>query len=294
MNPSNPPPRGEIWPAPDQQRDLGVTHQLHIPAGALDGYLHHRLPLQDQQRVRAHLDACASCWNGWNRHRWDAAANSPVYAQLVGFLGANFRRYFDSSHALAAEWDAANPRTEHDVAQFFRTSTSYLYNLAIWEASGNRPDYVELALPTLERQGTRTVLDYGCGIGSDTLALRQSGFDVVACDFQSPSTAFLQWRSYDNIPVIEPGELTSINTPDTLWVLDTLDHLTDIETSLGTVLPRVDLMVTENLTTNRGHGRQRFHTRRPYAELVDVFARYGLAPTANATTKAVMFWARDQ
>lgn len=270
-----------------------MTDQPHLPTGVLDGYLHHTLPPDHQRQVRAHLDACGPCWRAWNRYRWDAAAGSPVYVQLIDFLGVRFLPYFDSSRALAAEWDAADPSTERDLAQFFRTSTSYLYNLAIWEASGNRPSYVPLALPTLVRRGTRTVLDYGCGIGSDTLPLRQSGFDVVGCDFDSPSTAFLRWRSCDTIPVIEPGELASVSMPDTLWVIDTLDHLADIETSLGTVLQKVDLMVTENLTIDRGHGQQRFHIRRPYAELVTLFAKYGLVPIDNAATTIVMFWARE-
>ncbi len=269
-----------------------MTDPAHLPTTVLDGYLRHTLPPDHHQQVRAHLDTCGPCWNAWNRHRWDAATSSPVYAQLVEFLGPDFRPYFDSSRGLATEWDTANPRTEHDIAQFFRTNTSYLYNLAIWEASGNRPAYVPLALPTLARRGTRSILDYGCGIGSDTLPLHQSGFDVVGCDFYSPSTAFLRWRSHDTIPVIEPGALTSISPPDTLWAIDTLDHLVDIETSLGTVLRAVDLMVTENLTTHRGHGQQRFHINRPYPELATLFARYGLIPIDNAVTTAVMFWAR--
>jgi hypothetical protein len=85
----------------------------------------------------------------------------------------DFRLYFDSSRALAAEWDTANPRTNHDIVQFFRASTSYLYNLAIWEASGNRPHYLAHPLPILASHGTRTVLDYGCGIGSDTFPTPQ-------------------------------------------------------------------------------------------------------------------------
>lgn len=269
-----------------------MTDLVHLSGAVLDGYLHHTLPQGHQQQVRAHLDTCGPCWNAWNRHRWDAAATSPVYAQLVAFLGADFRRYFDSSRALAAEWDAANPRTEQEIAQFFRASTSYLYNLAIWEASGNRPPYVSQALPTLARRGVRTVLDYGCGIGSDTIPLRDSGFDVLGCDFRSPSTAFLRWRSHDTIAVIEPGEIDSVTAPDALWVIDTLDHLVDIEASLGSVLPAVALMITENLAVNRGHGRQRFHIRRPFAELAALFANFGLAPNEETSTGTVMFWER--
>ncbi|MGH3898066.1 MAG: hypothetical protein ACRDTA_07370 [Pseudonocardiaceae bacterium] len=111
----------------------------HLPTTVLDGYLHHTLPSTDHQQIRAHLDCCEPCWQAWNRHRWDAARPSDLYAQLAEFLGADFRPYFDSSRALAAEWDAVNPHTDHDIAQFFRTSTDYLYNLAIWDASGNRP-----------------------------------------------------------------------------------------------------------------------------------------------------------
>jgi SAM-dependent methyltransferase len=215
-----------------------------------------------------------------------------VYTQLVEFLGAGLRPYFDSSRALALEWDAANPRTEYEIAQFFRTSTSYLYNLTIWEASGNRPPYVPLALPTLAHHKTRTVLDYGCGIGSDAIPLRHSGLDVVGCDFHSPATEFLRWRSNNTIPVIEPSEIGSLTAPDTLWVIDTLDHLADIETALGPVLPMVNLMVTENLAINRGHGRQRFHIRRPLAELTALFAEFRLKPSDTSPNAAVMFWTR--
>ncbi|MGH8921677.1 MAG: hypothetical protein ACRD0H_25630 [Actinomycetes bacterium] len=270
-----------------------MTGPAHLSSSVLDEYLHHTLQLSHHQQVRAHLDTCEPCWQAWNRYRWDAAGTSPLYAQLAKFLGADFRPYFDSSRSLATEWDAADPSNEHAAAEFFRTSTSYLYNLAIWEASGNRPAYVSHALPTLVRYGIRTVLDYGCGIGSDAVSLWRSGFDVIGCDFHSPSTAFLRWRSQGAVPVIEPGELGSIDKPDALWVIDTLDHLIDIEASLGTILPVIALMATENLTTNNGHGWQRFHYRRPFPELVALFARYGLTPSVASANTPIMFWTRE-
>ncbi|MPZ66041.1 MAG: hypothetical protein GEU83_11180 [Pseudonocardiaceae bacterium] len=92
--------------------------------------------------------------------------------------------------------------------------------------------------------------------------------------------------------MIEPGELGSIPEPDTLWVIDTLDHLTDIESSLGSVLSVVDLIVTENLTVNRGHGRQRFHSRRPFPAIATLFARHGLIPSSTKAGAPIMFWTR--
>lgn len=138
------------------------------------------------------------------------------------------------------------------------------------------------------------MLDYGCGIGSDTIPLRHSGFDVIGCDFHSPSTAFLRWRSHDSIPVVEPDDLDSVDAPDALWVIDTLDHLADIDTSLGPILRVVDLMVTENLTLDRGHGRQRFHIRRSYPDLAALFRRYGLTPSDTARPASIMFWTRGR
>jgi 2-polyprenyl-3-methyl-5-hydroxy-6-metoxy-1,4-benzoquinol methylase len=267
-----------------------MTGARHLSTTVLDGYLHHTLPPRDHQQVQVHLDRCEPCWQTWNRHRWNAARPNPLYTQLAEFLGTEFTPYFDSSRALAAEWDTASPRTDHDIAQFFRTSTSYLYNLAIWEASGNRPDYLAHALPILARHGTRTVLDYGCGIGSDTIALHHLGFRVIGCDFHSPSTAFLRWRSEHTIPVIEPGQLDSITEVDTLWVIDTLDHLTDIETSLGALLSTVSLVITENLSITRAHGRQRFHHRRPFPEFTALFAHHGLIPNTAAAGTPIIHW----
>ena len=277
---------------PRQAGSLDVTGQAHVQAGVLDQYLHRTLPSREHQQLRAHLDECQPCWRAWNHHRWDAARANPLYAQLADFLGPDFRPYFDSSRALAAEWDISNPQTDDEIAQFFRTSTSYLYNLAIWEASGNRPNYVADALPALAHHGTKTILDYGCGTGSDTLPLHHNGFNISGCDYNSPSTAFLSWRCGGTIPVVEPGCLSTINPPDTLWIIDTLDHLADIESSLGAILSTVDLVITEDLTASQGHGRQRLHHRRPFSELTTVFARHGLTASAPPPTNSIMTWTR--
>jgi SAM-dependent methyltransferase len=256
----------------------------------LDGYLSLRQPAAMRARMRTHLDGCEPCWRRWNRVRWDAAAEHPLHGQLARFLGAGFRPYFDSSKALAAEWDAADPRTVREVAEFFRASTSYLYNLVIWEASGNRPRYLDAALDALHRHAVHTVLDYGCGIGSDAIALTEHGFTVTGCDYQSPSTAFMRWRAHGAIRVVEPGDAAAA---DALWIIDALDHLPDIEQSLGRMLTAATVVVTEDLREDREHGRQRFHHRRPYGDVLDLFGRYGLAPTTPAAARsAVLVWTK--
>jgi SAM-dependent methyltransferase len=250
----------------------------HAQPADLRDYLHHALSTDLRTQVRTHLDGCEQCWSDWNRFRWDQARSTSLHADLAEFLGDDFRPYFDSSRALAQEWDIANPRTNGEIRDFFRASTSYLYNLVIWEASGNRPDYLTAALPILHRFRPRNIVDYGCGIGSDSLALRNNGFTVIQCDFHSPSTAFLRWRASRagaTLDVIEPHELSVI--ADTVWIIDTLDHITDLDQELGPLLRTARLVICEHLAASRTHGRQRFHHRRTPEHITGIFSRYGFA-----------------
>ena len=251
-------------------------------------YLRRRLDKNGHQQVRVHLDKCELCWSSWNIFRWDAAAGSPLLADLRAFLGRRFRPYFDSSRALADEWAAAQPRTPADLRRFYCESEAYLYNLVVWHASGNRPDYIAAARPHLVT--SRVVLDYGCGIGEDTLTLRDQGRIVVACDLPSPATDFLRWRLRrirQPPQVLDPDQLDTAPRADTLWIIDTIDHLDDVDQWLGPTLAHVDTVICENLSQARGHGRQGFHYRRPRTELAAAFARYDLQHPRGEEDSAV-------
>ena len=73
------------------------------------------------------------------------------------------------------------------------------------------------------------VLDYGCGIGSDGLALLEAGYEVEFADFDNPSTAYLRWRLarrelsapiYD-LDVEVPGGF------DAAYAFDVIEHVDD-------------------------------------------------------------------
>ena len=247
-----------------------------VPA-LLDAYLHRRLPHPQHVMLRDHLDTCQPCWTIWNRYRWDAAAGHPLVAALRDFLGSSYRPYLDSSRALRDEWIAAQPRTAAGIRHFFENSEAYLYNLVIWHASGNRPGYVTAAMPYLT--GARIILDFGSGIGQDTIDLRNLGHAVLPCDLPCPSARFMRYRlrqaGHDH-RVADPRQLDPPPPADTLWIIDTLDHLPDIPAVLGPVLRRVDQVICENLRTARAHGGQGFHQRRTHAEVSDLLACFDL------------------
>ncbi len=261
--------------------------------GILPKYLRHELPTENTVAVRSHLDACPECWNAWNQYRWNAAASHPLYQELRQYLGDDFRPYYDSSKALAAEWDAASPSTESETRAFYARSRGYLYNLTIWEASGNRPAYVREALPALRASHTQTIVDFGCGIGSDTIALQAHGFNVIPYELPSPHADFaahrLQQRKQPT-RIYDPSALHSLDPADALWIIDTLDHITDIPTALGDALLMVRIVLTEDLTTSREHGAQRMHIRRPYSLISSILATYGFRPSPQPSSTSVTTW----
>src|SRR3954451_11519363 len=79
-----------------------------------------------------------------------------------------------------------------DEATLYRTSQMYLYNLTAFAMSRTKEPYLA-DLTDLVPPGAR-VLDYGCGIGSDGLALLEAGYEVGFADFANPSVEYLRWR----------------------------------------------------------------------------------------------------
>jgi hypothetical protein len=268
---------------------------LSCPAAEplLMAYLRHRLPPAAHTALRDHLDSCVTCWQRWNRYRWDHAAGTALYEQVRAFLGRGFTPYLDSSRELAASWRHASPADDEQVRAFYQKETAYLYNLAIWEASGNRPRYVQYALPDLRQAEVTTIVDFGCGIGSDTIELRAHGFTVFPVDLPSPHADFASWRMrHAGQPshITDPRDISTVPAADAVWVIDTLDHLPDLDQALGRLLQSACLVITENLHDRKAHGAQGFHHRRAATDVQAGFATYGLVTQDADSDYPLIFW----
>jgi len=79
-----------------------------------------------------------------------------------------------------------------DEETLYRISQAYLYNLTAFAMTRTKEPYLDVLRAAVE-PGAR-LLDYGCGIGSDGLALLEAGYDVAFADFDNPSTRYLRWR----------------------------------------------------------------------------------------------------
>lgn len=145
-------------------------------------------------------------------------------AELREYLGPRFdqsllERY---ERTLEDEFAACG-----DEASFYRTSEAYLYNLTAFAMSETKVPYLNELAGHLE-PGAR-VLDYGCGIGSDGLALLAAGYRVEFADFDNPSVEYLRWR-LEHRGVEAPVHDLDRSVPggfDAAYSFDVIEHVDD-------------------------------------------------------------------
>jgi SAM-dependent methyltransferase len=145
-------------------------------------------------------------------------------AELRAYLGDAFdqQRLWHYEEQLEAEFASASGE-----AEFYRSSSAYLYNLTVFAMTGTKLPYLELLVSRVP-PGSR-ILDYGCGIGSDGLILLKAGYRVEFADFDNPSTRYLRWRLARRgleVPVHDldrtvPGGF------DLAYAFDVIEHVQD-------------------------------------------------------------------
>jgi SAM-dependent methyltransferase len=159
--------------------------------------------------------------------------------ELEEYLGPEFdleklQRY---QATLDAEYASCG-----DEQAFYRTSRGYLYNLTAFAMTRTKVPYLRALCGLLPPKAR--VLDYGCGIGSDGLALAEAGFRVEFADFDNPSVAYLRWR-LERRGLAAPVHDLDRGVPggfDAAFAFDVIEHVPDALAFLGEMEERADLV----------------------------------------------------
>jgi len=256
-------------------------------------YLAHKLSDTEREWVRKKIEVNRLWWESWQQLRWNQAKGEPAYKELREYCGHNFVEYFDSSWALAEEWQRRNPQTNEEITRFYREVPHYIYNLAIWEASGQRPQYAIKSLEYLEKHKARTILDFGCGIGTDGIKLLSYGYQVVFFDFDNPSVEFLRWRlAKNNTPAMifhPPFDPKTVPPFDTLWAMDVIEHLLDPEQELTPLLQIARIFIFATEDSGQAGGRHPFHIAHPPAHIENLLNKHGYQQDENIRDINVWF-----
>jgi hypothetical protein len=192
-------------------------------------------------------------------------------SELRAYLGDRFEvdRLWRYQEQLDAEFSQSD-----DEAEFYRTSTAYLYNLTAFAMTGTKLPYLRELTRRLS-PGAR-LLDYGCGIGSDGLMLLEAGYQVEFADFDNPSVEYLRWRM-DRRGVTAPVHDLDGEVPggfDGAYAFDVIEHVDEPFEFLRAMEARSKTVAVNFLEPEPGD--QDLHHELPVTALVDYAATHQL------------------
>lgn len=193
--------------------------------------------------------------------------------ELEAYLGAAYDEH--RLRTYAAQVDAERAEHPGDDASFYRVSEAYLYDLTAFAMTGTKLPYLE-AVSGAAGPGSR-LLDWGCGIGSDGLALIEAGHRVAFADFANPSTRYLRWRLAHRGLRAPIFDLDRDDVPagfDAAYAFDVLEHVDDPFAMLAAMEQRAAVIVV-NVLEPDPHDTP-LHRPLPVPELVAHAGRAGL------------------
>jgi SAM-dependent methyltransferase len=193
---------------------------------------------------------------------------------------AELREYLGSAydHARLVDWEAQLEREAArigDERALYRSSEAYLYNLTAFAMTRTKEPYLR-DLAALVAPGAR-LLDYGCGIGSDGLALAGLGYEVEFADFANPSVRYLRWRLERRGIRARVHDLDR-RPPDAgfdaVFAFDVIEHVDDPFDLLGRLEALADLVVVNFLAPDPADTS--LHRELPIPALIDHARAHGL------------------
>ena len=137
-------------------------------------------------------------------------------------------------------WEGSGAMTEDRIKAFYKQTQNYIFDLGGWhlwdlekrESDRAMPDELRKGLPAeLQKPGAHPrVLDFGGGVGFNSLILAQAGFDVTLADLDSTTLAFAKFRAERHGVTMKYWKSDVEDMPpepkyDAIICMDVMEHL---------------------------------------------------------------------
>jgi 2-polyprenyl-3-methyl-5-hydroxy-6-metoxy-1,4-benzoquinol methylase len=128
-------------------------------------------------------------------------------------------------------WEGSGAMTDERIKQFYKQTQNYIYDLGGWHLWDLDKRTSDLALvDELRSKGVKSVLDFGGGVGFNSLILAKAGFDVTLADLDSVTLKFAQFRAGQHGVKMKFWKTDIEPMPpdakyDAILCLDVLEHL---------------------------------------------------------------------
>lgn len=166
-----------------------------------------------------------------------------VAEELADILSWNREDVFQEVTAEAAHpgshvrdaWLAAAPKTDEQIESFYTSTTSYIFDLMVESARDVRVQWRKAVAATLDRfwgsggANRSRVLDYGAGVGTDTLYFAEHCRAAYYYDLPGPTSEFAAKRFVRHgVPITRVTTTSTYNSEfDAVVSFEVLEHVID-------------------------------------------------------------------
>jgi ubiquinone/menaquinone biosynthesis C-methylase UbiE len=123
---------------------------------------------------------------------------------------------------------AGPPKDETEIESFYKSTESYLYDLIVAHATWERDLWRNNALSSFIKLGCKSLLDYGAGIGRDSLFFASSGIKVTYYDMNEYLRKFAEDSANSKqIQLITTTNIESLSNGsfDSIYCTEVLEHV---------------------------------------------------------------------
>lgn len=165
-------------------------------------------------------------------------------------------RIYKAGYDMQGLWLEKPPTTPQEHEEYYiKCGESYIYDLSQWHYyEPARRLYTEEIVSFSHSLGLKTVLDFGAGIGTDSLCCALEGAEVIAADFPSDSTEFASWKASKYRAPVEfttPKEV--VGTFDLVVAIDVLEHIADWRETLAALIKMTRKVLAVSAPFNDGN-----------------------------------------
>ncbi len=155
-------------------------------------------------------------------------------------LSLDFKQFFGTDHAKTQaegeilaekEWLSINPSglkgTKENFIEFYSSSKSYIEEIVNWNLSSRKSRARHKILKALQLflPRTKTIFDFGGGVGEDSFFLQDHGYDITYYEINRVMNSFAEHRFKKYVKPIFNSKCLII--ADCYLFLDVIEHLHD-------------------------------------------------------------------